>query len=183
MLIRIYNGERYLPHFLPPLDDSFDTELPDLSDANNGRASSIATTTMMDDYSEELSPDFKANYEEWLKKHVYDSMDNDEEEEQRPSTNSLDESTLAPSTPLPSPYIAPIDNELSTSLQELDIGGLYRDVLEDELSTDASSEDGPRSPVSDMIDDISDPQAMYYGLYQKLRTAEHITVQRWHDAK
>lgn len=180
MLIRIYIGERYLPHFLPPLDDSFDIDLADGSDVVHGHIS--PSTTMMDDHSEELSPDFKENYEKWLMENVYDSMD-DENEEQKPSTSDTDYSALAPSTPIPSPYIMPVDSELSESLQKLDINDLYRDALDDELSTDASSEDGPRSPISYMTDDVNnEKQELFYGLYQKLRTVEHITVQRWHEA-
>ncbi|KAG0187344.1 Factor arrest protein 11 [Apophysomyces sp. BC1034] len=123
MLIKMYHGEKYIPSMLPVQDDFSNIEngiYPanrDMGGQHNGISETLEDV--------ELDPDFMHNYQHWLENEVYNSIqqDEDEEDETRGSVHDFPEV----GTPVPSSPIA------SADLLTKEINNLYREELQKEF--------------------------------------------------
>lgn len=114
MLVRIYNGQRYLPSMLPQQDEPSGLD-----------TSSIATPLLEDDIS--LDPDFISNYEEWLENNVYNEEWSEVDEDMSLHTSNKDsDEKQPPGTPIPS---SPVVQGLTAQINHL-----YDKELEQEFS-------------------------------------------------
>lgn len=117
MLVRIYNGQRYLPSMLPQQDEPSGLD-----------TSSLTTPLLEDDIS--LDPDFMSNYEEWLEKNVYNEEWSEEDEDMSIYTSNMDsDDKQPPGTPIPS---SPVVQGLATQINDL-----YDKELEREFSLES----------------------------------------------
>lgn len=133
ILTRIYNGERYMPSFLPPHDE--------VNADNNNTPSGPGFSGFHDyglgnstDYDcNDLDPNFIHNYNAWLETEVFNINDKEEDEqnleEKQPQSFGCD--TPIPFTPCPS-YI---NNEQQFTPEELafEINKLYIQELNSEF--------------------------------------------------
>ncbi|KAI9015790.1 hypothetical protein CLU79DRAFT_837903 [Phycomyces nitens] len=115
ILIRMYNGEHYMPSMLPQPDD---IDIPRFS---MDKLIPFTTDDMKDNI--ELDPEFMENYEKWLHDEVYESEDDIEP----PETNPLDVDT-----PLPSPVMSA--HKLPDTLA-MEIQKIYLEELNQEFRT------------------------------------------------
>lgn len=80
MLIRIYNGQRYLPNILPSMDEVSGPDNTLFYSKGNTEKTlpeyTLNEPIVLDDI--ELDMDFKQNYQHWLEKDVYSSEDEDD---------------------------------------------------------------------------------------------------------
>ncbi|KAI9320675.1 hypothetical protein BX666DRAFT_1910199 [Dichotomocladium elegans] len=131
LLIRLYNGQRYLPAMLPQQDEP--------SGLDKGAA---VTSAFEEDI--ELDPAFLANYEEWLEENVYHSERTDDEDSYSATENALVDRPL-PGTPVPSsPMMEALTDGINT---------LYHKELEQEFSAQDDIDDMARlDPVKYIAD-------------------------------
>jgi hypothetical protein len=124
MLIRLYNGQRYVSALLPVMDDMTGPGSTIFYKANN--------TTKMPDYKLsdpilvndiELDNKFKAGYQDWLEKEVYTTDDDDDDDDD----DETDDWQLG--TPIPDALPAPISAEDLTR----EINKLYQEELQREF--------------------------------------------------
>lgn len=164
ILTRIYNGERYLPSFLPPHDE--------VNVDNNSTPSGPGFSGFHDydldrsiDYDcIDLDPDFIHNYNAWLETEVFNAVDDDEEEkhleEKQPQPFGCD-------TPIPpTPYPSNTDNGQQFTPEELtfEINKLYVQELNAEFKpaaplTTTTSPSSTSTNIKKLEEDWESPPA------------------------
>ncbi|KAI7885634.1 N1221-domain-containing protein [Lichtheimia hyalospora FSU 10163] len=151
MLVRIYNGQRYLPSMLPQQDEPSGLD-----------TSALTTPLLEEDIS--LDPEFMSNYEEWLEKNVYNvewSEDNEDIALQHHTSTTMDnDDKQPPGTPIPS---SPVIQGLATQINDL-----YHKELEREFSLE--NEDTTTIPTNP-----------FEFLTHRLVQVEQNTLQRWSE--
>lgn len=103
ILVRIYNGERYLSSFLPPHDEVYtDTNSTPSGPGFNG-FQHYALDASIDYDCIDLEPEFISNYNAWLEAEVFSADDEQEGDDKELSSvrPHLGSDTPIPSTPYP----------------------------------------------------------------------------------
>ncbi|KAL9545466.1 hypothetical protein MBANPS3_007141 [Mucor bainieri] len=111
ILTRIYNGERYLPSFLPPHDEVYTETNSTPSGPGFNGFQSYDLDESIDYDCIDLEPEFTDNYNAWLEAEVFNiDVDQEEEEDDKRPTRAhlqLGSDTPIPLTPYPVDSIGP----------------------------------------------------------------------------
>ncbi|KAI7903636.1 uncharacterized protein BX663DRAFT_507156 [Cokeromyces recurvatus] len=129
MLIRLYNGQRYLPHLIPSMDEvngPNSTVFYKSNDKRQGLPDYTLNELLKDDF--ELDNDFKQNYRTWLEKDIYSTEEEEEQEEK--------EKDWKISTPIPNSSPVSISPEDITR----EINKLYIEELSREFKDKINSQ-------------------------------------------
>ncbi|GAN01211.1 n1221-domain-containing protein [Mucor ambiguus] len=131
ILTRIYNGERYIPSFLPPHDEVYtDTNNTPSGPGFNGFQNYDLDASI--DYDcIDLEPEFINNYSTWLETEVFNTDDDQEKYGENPSVHlQLGSDTPIPSTPYP---ISSNSHHFTPEELTFEINKLYVQELNAEL--------------------------------------------------
>ncbi|KAL0075938.1 hypothetical protein J3Q64DRAFT_1773403 [Phycomyces blakesleeanus] len=155
ILIRMYNGQHYMPSMLPQTDDT------DTLSISMRQSIPFITEDMKDNI--ELDPEFMENYEKWLYAEVYDSEDDTEVPEIKQS--DVD-------TPLPSPILSA---QTMPDTLAMEIQRLYLEELNQEFNETSEMYDPMRLGPQPTTEATFDQEV----LTLRLQQVEKRTVERW----
>lgn len=158
MLIRLYNGQRYLPAILPSMDEVSGPDNTLFYNYANGNVEksgrklpeySLNEPILLDDI--QLDIDFKRGYRDWLEKDVYSTSSEDEEEEDKVD-QFREENDTPIGTPIPNATPQPISAEkLTEEINKLYIEELCKEFNEKEEKQEKKPEeiiDGWDEPIN-----------------------------------